>query len=58
MTENEHILVNAATEELNQAIIEIEWASQYEITLRSQEIILAALRNLKEAREMYGEDEE
>ena len=57
MSENDFILTEATLEELEQAIQEVEWSSKYEISERSQAIILAALRNVRDAREMYGKEE-
>lgn len=62
MTQNEFILTEATMEELNTAVDEIE-AIKDELgpivrpCRRFIELILAALNQVREAREMYGEEE-
>ena len=52
MNELEIILTESSIEEIDQAIREIEWLCKYDITDRSSDIAIAALKYVRELKEM------
>ena len=54
MNELENILTESSIEEIDQAIREIEWLCKYDITDRSSDIAIAALKYVRELKEMDG----
>ena len=55
MNELEIILTEASIEEIDQAIREIDWLCKYDITDRSSDIVIAALKYVRELKEMDGD---
>ena len=55
MNELEIILTEASIEEIDQAIREIDWLCKYDITDRSSEIAMAALKYVRNLKEMDGD---
>ena len=55
MNELEHILTEASIEEIDNAIREIDRLCKYEITDRSPDIAIAALKYVRELKEMDGD---
>ena len=55
MNELEIILTEASIEEIDQAIREIDWLCKYDITDRSSDIAIAALKYVRELKEMDGD---
>lgn len=55
MNELEIILTESSIEEIDQAIREIEWLCKYDITDRSSDIAIAALKYVRELKEMDGD---
>lgn len=55
MNELEHILTEASIEEIDQAIREIDWLCKYDIADRSSDIAIAALKYVRELKEMDGD---
>ena len=55
MNELENILTESSIEEIDQAIREIEWLCKYDITDRSSDIAIAALKYVRELKEMDGD---
>ena len=55
MNELENILTESSIEEIDQAIREIDWLCKYDITDRSSDIAIAALKYIKELKEMDGD---
>ena len=56
MNEVEIILTEASIEEIDQAIREIDWLCKYDITDRSSDIAIAALKYVKKLKEMDGDE--
>ena len=54
MNELENILTESSIEEIDQAIREIDWLCKYDITDRSSDIAIAALKYVRELKEMDG----
>ena len=52
MNELEIILTEASIEEIDQAIREIDWLCKYDITDRSSDIVIAALKYVRKLKEM------
>ena len=52
MNKLEIILTEATIEEIDQAIREIDWLCKYDITDRSSDIAIAALKYVRELKEM------
>ena len=55
MNELEIILTESSIEEIDHAIREIEWLCKYNITDRSSDIAIAALKYVRELKEMDGD---
>ena len=55
MNELEIILTEASIKEIDQAIREIDWLCKYDITDRSSDIAIAALKYVRELKEMDGD---
>ena len=55
MNELENILTEASIEEIDYAIREIDWLCKYDITDRSSDIAIAALKYVRELKEMDGD---
>lgn len=55
MDELEIILTEASIEEMDNAIREIDWLCKYDITDRSSDIAIAALKYLRKLKEMDGD---
>ena len=55
MNELENILTESSIEEMDQAIREIDWLCKYDITDRSSDIAIAALKYVRELKEMDGD---
>ena len=55
MNESEIILTESSIEEIDQAIREIDWLCKYDITDRSSDIAIAALKYVRELKEMDGD---
>ena len=55
MNELEHILTEASIEEIDDAIREIDWLCKYDITDRSSDIAIAALKYVRKLKEMDGD---
>ena len=55
MNELEIILTEASIEEIDHAIEEIDWLCKYDITDRSSNIAIAALKYLRKLKEMDGD---
>ena len=55
MNELENILIESSIEEIDQAIREIDWLCKYDITDRSSDIAIAALKYVRELKEMDGD---
>ena len=55
MNELEIILTESSIEEIDQAIREIDWLCKYDITDRSSDIAIAALKHVRELKEMDGD---
>ena len=56
MNKLEIILTEATIEEIDQAIREIDWLCKYDITDRSSDIAIAALKYVRELKEMDGDN--
>ena len=56
MNKLEHILTEASIEEIDNAIREIDWLCKYDITYRSSDIAIAALKYVKKLKEMDGDE--
>lgn len=56
MDELEIILTEASIEEMDNAIREIDWLCKYDITDRSSDIAIAALKYLRKLKEMDGDE--
>ena len=56
MNELEIILTESTIEEIDQAIREIDWLCKYDITDRSSDIVIAALKYVKKLKEMDGDE--
>ena len=56
MDELEIILTEASVEEMDNAIREIDWLCKYDITDRSSDIAIAALKYLRKLKEMDGDE--
>ena len=54
--ELEHILTEVSIEEIDDAIREIDWLCKYDITDRSSDIVIAALKYVKKLKEMDGDE--
>ena len=54
----EHILTEASIEEIDDAIREIDWLCKYDITDRSSDIAIAALKYARKLKEMDGDLDE
>ena len=52
MNELEIILTEASIEEIDHAIEEIDWLCMYDITNRSSDIAIAALKYIRKLKEM------
>ena len=52
MNELEIILTEASIEEIDNAIREIDWLCKYDITDRSSDIAIAALKHVRKLKEM------
>ena len=57
MNELKNILTESSIEEIDQAIREIDWLCKYDITDRSSDIAIAALKYVRELKEMDGDKE-
>ena len=55
MTELESILTEASIKEIDKAIEEINWLCKYDITDRSSNIVITALKYLRKLKEMDGD---
>lgn len=55
MNKLEHILTEASIEEIDNAIREIYWLCKYNITDRSLDIAIAALKHVRKLKEMDGD---
>ena len=55
MNELENILTESSIEEIDQAIREIDWLCKYDITYRSSDIAIAALKYIRKLKEMDGD---
>ena len=55
MNELELILTEADIKEIDNAIREIDWLCKYDITDRSSDIAIAALKYVRELKEMDGD---
>ena len=55
MNEIEIILIEASIKEIDKAIGEIDCLCKYDITDRSSDIAIAALKYVREQKEMYGD---
>ena len=58
MNELEHILTEATIEEIDRAIREIDWLCKYDITYRSSDIAIAALKYVRKLKEMDGDSDD
>lgn len=56
MDELEIILTEASIEEIDHAIEEIDWLCMYDITDRSSNIAIAALKYVRKLKEMDGDN--
>lgn len=56
MNELEIILTEASIKEIDEAICEIEWLCKYDITDRSSDIAIAALKYVRKLKEMDGDE--
>ena len=56
MDELEIILTEASIEEIDNTIREIDWLCKYDITDRSSDISIAALKYIKKLKEMDGDE--
>ena len=56
MNELEIILTEASIEEIDETIWEIEWLCKYDITDRSSDIAIAALKYVRKLKEMDGDE--
>ena len=56
MNELEIILTEASIEEIDEAIWEMEWLCKYDITDRSSDIAIAALKYIRKLKEMDGDE--
>lgn len=56
MNELEIILTEASIEEIDEAICEIEWLCKYDITDRSSNIAITALKYVRKLKEMDGDE--
>lgn len=55
MNKLEIILTESSIEEIDQAIREIDWLCKYDITDRSSDMAIAALKYVRELKEMDGD---
>ena len=55
MNELEIILIEVSIEEIDTAIREIDWLCKYDITDRSSNIAMAALKYVRKLKEMDGD---
>ena len=55
MNELEHFLTEVSIEEINDAIREIDWLCKYDITDRSSDIAIAALKYIRKLKETDGD---
>ena len=56
MNELEIILTEASIKEIEEAICEIAWLCKYDITDRSSDIAIAALKYVRKLKEMDGDE--
>ena len=56
MNELEIILTEASIKEIDKAIGEIDWLCKYDITDRSSDIAIAALKYVRKLKEMDGDE--
>ena len=56
MNKLENILTESSIEEIDQAIREIDWLCKYDITDKSSNIAIAALKYVKKLKEMDGDE--